>query len=366
MSTAAAPSVSSASRAISVASVPASHVYVRHLGDPDGQDAVARLPDPVPADRRRVPWGWWPPLMLDPAWLEANAERFDLLHVHFGFDEKTPAELRDVLACLRELERPLVYTVHDLRNPHQRDRGMHDDLLDVLVPGADALITLTPGAAAEIERRWGKRALVLAHPHVLELDRLARRRHMRAEFVIGVHAKSVRASMDPLAVVEALAGLVPELPGARLRVDLHDEVYDPSSFWHNPGVGRALRTLAERDAIDLRVHPYFEDEQLWDYLAGLDVSVLPYRFGTHSGWLEACYDLGTAVIAPDCGFFAEQGPVLSYHHDEDGLDPDSLARAVLLAYERRPCWQATRAERVGERRRVAGAHRRLYERLLGR
>ena len=38
-------------------------------------------------------------------------------------------------------------------------------------------------------------------------------------------------------------------------------------------------------------------------------SVLPYRFGTHSGWLEACYDLGTAVVAPTCGFYAEQQPL---------------------------------------------------------
>ena len=38
------------------------------------------------------------------------------------------------------------------------------------------------------------------------------------------------------------------------------------------------------------------------------VSVLPYRFGTHSGWLEACFDLGTAVIAPSCGFYKQQRP----------------------------------------------------------
>ena len=50
------------------------------------------------------------------------------------------------------------------------------------------------------------------------------------------------------------------------------------------------------------------------------MSVLPYRFGTHSGWLEACVDLGTAVVAPSCGFYAEQQPVHSYRHDEDGLD----------------------------------------------
>jgi hypothetical protein len=366
LSASTATSAPSTTQTITVASVPASHVYVRHLSDPDGRDAVVRLADPIPTDRRRVPWGWWPPAMLDPAWVSANGEHFDLMHLHFGFDEKTPEQLHEMLDCLRERGRPLLYTVHDLRNPHQSSGRAHEKQLDVLVPGADALVTLTYGAAAEIERRWERRALVLPHPHVLELNQLEHTRSIREEFVIGVHAKSVRAGMDPLPVIGALTDLVGQLPHARLRVDLHEEVLDPSNYWYDPGVGDALRSLAAGGAIDLRVHPYFGDEQLWDYLACLDVSVLPYRFGTHSGWLEACYDLGTTVIAPDCGFYAEQGPVLSYHHDEHGLDADSLARAVLVAHERRPHWQATRAERLSERRRIAAAHRRLYEQLLAR
>jgi hypothetical protein len=48
---------------------------------------------------------------------------------------------------------------------------------------------------------------------------------------------------------------------------------------------------------DVRVHAPFSDEELWDRPEGLDHSVLPYRFGTRSGWL-ACHDLGTAVLAP--------------------------------------------------------------------
>jgi hypothetical protein len=38
-----------------------------------------------------------------------------------------------------------------------------------------------------------------------------------------------------------------------------------------------------------------------------------YWFGTHSGWLEACFDLGTAVIAPNCGYYHQkQRSNLSY------------------------------------------------------
>ena len=62
-------------KVLRVASVPASHVYVRHLAEPAGVDAVRRLSDPVPRDGRKVPGGWWPPLMLEPGWVTENRDR---------------------------------------------------------------------------------------------------------------------------------------------------------------------------------------------------------------------------------------------------------------------------------------------------
>jgi hypothetical protein len=94
------------------------------------------------------------------------------------------------------------------------------------------------------------------------------------------------------------------------------------------------------------------------------VSVLPYRFGTHSGWLEACFDLGTAVVAPSCGFYAQQRPCLTYRHDESGLDGVSLADAVRRAHGSSPP-RASVTDRWDERRALAAAHRSLYARLLG-
>lgn len=130
-----------------VASVPASHVYVRHLADPGKGNGVMRLSDPVPADGRKVPGGWWPPVMLEPGWVTANRDQFDVFHVHFGFDAIAPDDLRRVVDELERHRKPLIYTVHDLRNPHHRQPTAHDKQQDVLVGAADALITLTPGAA---------------------------------------------------------------------------------------------------------------------------------------------------------------------------------------------------------------------------
>jgi hypothetical protein len=351
-----------------IASVPASHVYVRHLAHPGALDTVRRLADPVPADGRTVPGGWWPPLMLEPGWVTANHDRFDLFHVHFGFDAVPPDVLESVLHELEMHDKPLIYTVHDLRNPHHPDRAAHDEQQDVLVAAAHTLITLTPGAAQAISTRWGRDAIVLAHPHVLDSARIERPRPTSHRFVVAVHAKSIRANMDPLKVLNALVPVVAELSGASLQLDVHDEVYRPDNHWYAPVLGASLRRYADYDHVDVRVHPYFTDDELWDYLASASVSVLPYRFGTHSGWLEACFDLGTAVIAPSCGFYGEQRPCGVFDFTEESFDAESLRRAVLAAYDRwcagtaapRATWGQRRAERV----QLAQSHRAVYDAAL--
>jgi glycosyltransferase involved in cell wall biosynthesis len=353
-----------------VASVPANHVYVRHLSPEDGSGPV-RLPDPPPAEAASTQQ-WWPPVMLDPAWVEHND--FDVFHLHFGFDARSPNELRELVAALRRRGKPLVFTVHDLRNPHHPDRRDHDRQLDVLVPAADALVTLTPGAAGEIRARWGRDALVVPHPHVVPLEvmrraaamrEVQRRGPRRREVRIGLHVKSLRAGMHPHAVLPVLVEAVRDLPGAVLQVNGHTDVLDPDGKRYDPALAEALKDHAGRGEVDLRIHDYLDDDGLWAYLASLDVSVLPYRFGTHSGWLEACRDLGTAVVAPSCGYFADQAPVLTYGHDEDHLDAASLVTAVRQAHAGHVAPAPDVEERRAQRARIAAAHARLYESLVG-
>ncbi|MEV6781002.1 glycosyltransferase family 1 protein [Streptomyces sp. NPDC051098] len=302
--------------------------------------------------------------MLDPAWVEAHHTEFDVYHLHFGFDAQSPDELRALIRALRRHGKPLVQTVHDLRNPHHLDPGPHDAALDVLIPAADRLITLTRGAADEIERRWSRTARVLPHPHVVEEPELSMPRPPHDGFVVGVHAKSIRPNMRPLSVIHALAEIIEQLPDASLRVDIHTETGNPDAYAYAPHTLEALRSLADDGLIDLRIHDYFDDTQLWDYLRSLDLSVLPYAFGTHSGWLEACYDLGTAVAAPDCGYYAQQRPCFSYHMEDDGPDADTLRSAVLRARHENPAPRARPEARAAEREQIAAAHRALYEEVL--
>src|SRR5690606_34808992 len=156
---------------------------------------IERLADPDPDEPSQSAQSrWWPPAMLEAEWVRANPD-FDLMHLQFGFDARTPEQLTDWLDALRDTGRPLVYTVHDLRNPHHLDRSLHDAQLDVLIPRADALVTLTEGAAAEITARWGRTPLVLSHPHVVDFETmqaLADRERPTGTFRVGVHVKSLR------------------------------------------------------------------------------------------------------------------------------------------------------------------------------
>lgn len=303
--------------------------------------------------------------MLESAWVREHADSFDLMHIHFGFDAVSPESLTELGQTLRAHGKPLVLTVHDLRNPHHREPGLHDQQQTALVDGADALITLTPGAAEEIRRRWGREARVLPHPHVVEEPTLSRPRLHHEDFVIGLHAKSLRASMDPVPDVQAVVDVLDQMPGARVQVNAHTDVMTPGYDRYTPDLAGPLRDLELRGLITLQVHDYFSDDDLWDYLQGLDLSVLPYLFGTHSGWLEACYDLGTTVAAPDCGFYAEQRPCLSFSADPTRRRA-SLQEAVLTAYRERPQWRADPAQRRAEREDLARAHAEIYEQALAR
>ena len=308
---------------LTVGSVPAGHPYVDSVTD---SSRIHLLPDPVPRNVT-VAGQWWPPRLLEPAYLGRHVESLDVLHVHFGFESFTVEELRRTVEILRRRHVPLVLTVHDLHNPHLVDPRRHLAQLDVLVPAAREVVTLTPGAASVIRERWGREAVVLAHPHVLPLELVGAARAHRRVPVVGVHGKALRASVQPWPILDAL--LDGTLPAALIRFDL-----DEGCVATHPDVVPRLEQY-RRAGVDVRVHPRFTDAELADYLMDMDVAVLPYRFGTHSGWAEACYDAGTTVVNPDCGYFAEQhdGPV--FHYGTDGLDASGLRTAVAVGIESR-------------------------------
>ena len=345
--------------------MPAGHPYVQSLQAADDH-RVIRLPDPPPLVADPLPGQWWPPRWLDADYVDAHARDVDLIHLHFGFDAFPPEDLRRWAVTLRRHRLPLVLTVHDLVNPHIEDPAGHLAQLDVLVPAAGAVATLTPGAAAAIRARWGRIATVIPHPHLVPLERPKHLRPAGGPFVIGVHAKELRANIDPVPVLDALLPVVGEQPGLLLRVDAHPGSVDRASS--DP---RRVELASWIDAhqadpgVHVHVHPRFTDDELWTYLAGLDLCVLPYRFGTHSGWLEACVDLGVPVLVPEVGYLAEQHGHPAFPHPRDA-GPRPLVEAVDYA-RAHPRWALRSApDRRSERTLIGDAHIRLYTGALQR
>ena len=346
-----------------IASLPHGHVYVRHLSDPAGELGVHRLPDPAPA--HPVPGApWWPLVMLDDAWIRQHADEFDLYHLHFGFDQVAPEDLRRIVDTLHEHGKAFVYTVHDLRNPHQVDPATQDAALDVLIPAADELITLTDGAAREIERRWGRAAEVIPHPHLLPLERWREHPPVRDVPVVGLHVKSMRPNMNPLPVARLLVAAAAR-GDIELVLDAHTDVVTPGARHWDGDVVDLLSRAEGTPNVRVHVHELYDDAELEDYLRGLDLSVLTYRFGTHSGWLELCHDLGTRVLAPTVGFYHDQHPgVLAFDWDDAGEPREDQVLAALASLPGTGPWQASAEQRAEQRRRIAAAHERVYRRAL--
>lgn len=311
-----------------VLQIPGEHPYVQQIAPPEFRFGGSPCQVPSPA--------------LSPHWPARHRGEFDVVHLHFGYEHLTDDDLRDWIGAL---EVPLVLTVHDLRNPHQVSRDAHDRHLALLVPAAAAVLTLTAGAAAEIQRRWGRTAHVVPHPAIFDLD-LPPAPHQDGK-VVGIHLKDLRRNIVDHDRVIAAAAAGARAAGGRLRVDVH------------PG---AVNRVPRGD-FELRVHERFTDLELAGYLRELDAYVLPNRFGTHSGWLEACRDMGTRVVAPSCGYYADQwDDVLTYQHDEQsGLDPASLESAVQQALTSAPVAPADRRFRARQLELVQSRHIEIYQ-----
>ena len=174
---------------------------------------------------------------------------------------------------------------------------------------------------------------MLPHPHVVDLATMAGRAAGPAGFVVGLHAKSLRANMDVPAVAGVLAETVGELPGARLQINVHHEIFEPRRALLRTGAGRrpARAWRPRTPVVELHEHDYFSDDELWAYLSGLDVSVLPVPLRDA---LRVARGVPRSRHRGDRArlrVLRRAAAVRSYRHDEHGLDARSLARAVRAA-----------------------------------
>jgi hypothetical protein len=299
----------------------------------------------LPAGVVRVGPAHEPSRWLDPGYLAAHAGEVDVVHVHGGFGHLPEDEVVSWTDTVRRTGVPLVTTVHQLRDPAQVSRRRHDAHLAALLATAEVVLTLTPGAADEIAERFGRTAIVVAHPSLASpVPDLGGERGL-----VGLPLHAPRPALpDPAGVVRAaLSGAVNG--GGRLRVFVDDGVDAPPV----PAAGDSLEYVLRKD------------DGWAAQLQELHVAVLPECCGTHSRDLELCRDVGTRVVAPSCGWFADQwSDVVTYDNDEErGLDPVSLDGAVAAALTRPAPRPADRGWRDEQRAAVQAVHEQVYAQL---
>jgi hypothetical protein len=354
-----------------VAAVPAQHAYIQNsTAFVRAEGLIALLADPAPPE---APVGqWWPPVMLDPQWIDANASSFDLMHVHFGIESFDLAHLEAVVDALHRTDHALVFTVHDLENPQLSQQALYRRQLTTLVEGADELITLTEGAARHVETVWGRQATVIPHPSMLSEHAAASIKRSgvigSGALRLGVHLRDLRPNIDALGTVRLMISAAERLVhGGRnvvVVVDVNDRVRDED-------VREQLRRLTESSPlVEFNEHPRATDDELAASIADIDIEVLPYRYGTHSGWLELCWDIGVGVLAPEIGFYSQQHPDESVAVFTPGSATSFVyALDTLIARDddaRAAVSQRRMDARQAQNRAIGNAHLDVYVRALSR
>lgn len=291
-----------------VLSYPPRHDYVDRL-----HGRAARLV------HRDQPWPRLPDF-YDGDWLQAHARQWDVAHFHFGWEQYPPQQLERVLAAHRELQTPVVWTAHDLHNPHLAHRQADEPHRRLLAASADVVITLTDGAAGELHARFGCPAQVVVHGPLLSPCEI--RRHRRAgrsapiterPLRVMLLAKSLRANLRWRACVEAVTGMPAAVP---VLLDVHLHATAPARD--------EVERLATDPHVRLTVGPRLTRPSLLARLSQADALVLPYAWGTHSGLLELATDLGLQVVTTDVGHFGDQAPCHVVTTSQSRLDPAAL------------------------------------------
>ncbi len=308
----------------------------------------------LPPDLVRVGPAGGPSPWLHSPHLADHASDIDVLHLHTGSAPVTEAAVQCWSETVRRCRIPLVVTIHGVRppggHPSRRHGAAEDAHLEAVLATAEVVLTLTAGAADAIAERFGRTAIVVAHPSVVRPDpELGSERGLVGlRLRPGNHERHEQQSLVRAALSGAVSG------GGRLRVLVP----------LGTDVDASVRDLGERHGLELVRHG---EEEWAAQLQQLHVAVLPEPCGTHSRDAEICRDVGTRVVAPGCGWTASQwSEVVSYGEGLRGeLDPVSLNGAVAAALTRPmllpadPAWRAEQLEAV---RRV---HAEIYAQVAG-
>ncbi|KAA0918760.1 hypothetical protein [Dietzia sp. ANT_WB102] len=334
-----------------VAVLPAAHPAVRRITGLDVSSRVELVPVRPGVVNSQTPTEASSAVEFDPAAVASgeidregdSLSSVDLAHVHFGYDYLEPDSVDMVVRHLAGADVPMVLTVHDIVYPTDEDELPHRDHTGTLVEAAAAVITLTEVAAHELWVRWGVEPLVIPHPRLLSEEEISAAvrgsKHLRStdSAVVGVLLERMGENIEGPELLDQLASVASGRPGAELRILVEAQAWRDACG--DDGVSGSNHLVAEfaaeGDWTSVRLVRYesLDLGSLLAEVAALDVCVLPYRFATHSTWLELCRDLGVAPVFPAVGCLWDQwfdrcDPAEHSGEVYDPRDPAAVATAV--------------------------------------
>lgn len=292
-------------------------------------------------------------------------EFFDVLHLH-TVELTSHDELDSLTSSLRQLDKRLVMTVHDLAPNIETDVVEHDRKLATAVAAADAVITLTDESARQIPGDAGPVG-VIPHGRTIQDGAIPERSIASSNGPLATFG-ALRPNRDLRSLLSAWKQLGAVRPGLRLllrSVGRADETRDSSLLAY-------LRSAARHDPkLTLGIEPaMLPDADLVAWLRGCSALVLPYSGITHSGQLELACDVGLPAVAPDLPTLRDQ---LRLNHRENlpvtwfpTQDMNSTRFTAQLQQATQLCEEGTsnqaswRAWRWHEKSRVLEAHAVAY------
>ena len=209
---------------IRVATLPGRGLYARHLGHPEGVDAVYRTTVGMPGSAPRR--ASFDSRVAD---REPRHRSTSCTCTACGRARPPTRSRRPPTPSAPRAPRwssPATTSAIPAAVPTRRYAAQ----LDALVPQADAVVTLTESAAEEMRRRWAVDPLVLPHPHAVDFVRMRQPRPARhTELRVGTHLAGLAVPTDPVRLVDALTRAIRGMDDVRLSVHVHETVLDAGS-----------------------------------------------------------------------------------------------------------------------------------------
>lgn len=355
-------------KAIQVVHVPARTPYARKLHDQTMQilnDTKVNDLD-VPRDAtlgwllEHRPWHW-----------------LDVVHLHH-LDFEPTSHLTTLLAECRRAGVGVVFTAHDLV-PVFADQATHHRILKVLAEQQVPFVCLTAAAVDEARRLFGASPVLIPHGYVMEPGTSARPASRPPGPTRFLLYGSLRRNRDVELVLHCWRF------ARQLRnTSLHLLLRAPSraSLAEEAGTWQAILDHAVDPRLAVDVLPFPSDAEVTEALGAADALVLPYRWASHSGQLEAALDSGVLPVAARTGFLPDQVTIHDGFADEpvwfdwsDGLEFAYGARLLTSMQQAHEAihngWQAHDLRgwahhREREHAAVLAAYQALYARCLAK